>query len=267
MADEENILPPEAGDAPDSAPVADAPHDAPADNGPDAREEVSAESLAAELGWAPKDSWRGNEEDWKDAKSFLKDTVEINKTTRRELKATREAAERAARAAASITERAVEEERSKLLQARREAFEAGDGQTFTAAEQRLATLPQPTVPIQSAESQEFMKRNASWFGVDPIATQIAYNVCEMHKGKDYATQLEEAEKVIRQRFPEYASKQSGKGPAQVETGASRATATARKGPKGFNDLPPEFKRAALDYDKRGRATKEEYAKIYWEDNA
>jgi hypothetical protein len=235
----------------------------------DASDEVSPESLASELGWCPQEEWRGDPADWKPAKDFLKSTVDINKGLRRELKATREASERAARAAAAITEQALEKQRQELIQARQQAFDAGDAQAFSQVENQLRSLPVPQAPAQSSESQDFRQRNATWFGVDPIASQIAYNVCQMHadKGADYATQLAEAEKVIRQRFPEYFRTQAAKGPAQVEAGQSRATATARKGPKGYNDLPQDAKRAADDFAKRGRATKEEYAKLYWEENA
>lgn len=256
-----------ADEPPAGAQVADTKAaDLPPQDDSDDGDDLTPESLASELGWAPKDNWRGNEEDWKDAKSFLRDTVEINKTTRRELKATREAADRAARAAAAITEQALERQRIELLQRRQEAFDAGDAQTFSTVEQRLATLPQPEIPARSAETQDFIRRNSTWYGIDPIATQIAYNVCEQYKTRPYAEQLQEAEKVIRQRFPEYAPR-TNKGPAALEAGATRATATVRKGPKGFNDLPPDARRAALDYEKRGRATREEYAKIYFEEQA
>ncbi|MDB5584307.1 MAG: hypothetical protein JWR80_9483 [Bradyrhizobium sp.] len=230
------------------------------------------EDIAAKAGWSPKDQWRGSEDDWVDATTFVTNTVDINKALKRDLKATRESSERAARAAATITERAVENERQSLLQARQEAFDTGDGATFDRASQRLQSLPrvQQEVPADSTDSREFMQRNSSWYGIDPVASQIAYNVCEREarKGADFSTQLQAAETEVRKRFPEmFADARPGKGPAQLEASGSRTAGYSRKGAKGFNDLPPEAKRAALEFKKRGRCETDEYARIYWEENA
>lgn len=238
------------------------------DQGSDASEEISPESLASELGWCPKEDWRGNPEEWKPAPDFLKSTVDINKSLRKDLKATREASERAARAAAAITERAVEQERQRLMAARHEAIEMADTDTAYRAEQALMQLPPPPRPAPPEETSEFLQRNGKWYGVDPIASQIAYGICEAHArmGHDHATQLAAAEKEVRKRFPEYFT-ETRKAPAATETTGSRAAGFARKGPKGFNDLPADAKAAALDFEKRGRASKDEYAQLYWQENA
>ena len=268
MATEDDLQPEAAEEALDGAQATEAV-DAPIaeEIGSDASEEDSPESLASELGWCPKDEWRGNPEDWKPAPAFLRSTVNINKRLSKELKATRDAAERAARAAATITDQALERQRIELLQKRQEAFEAGDAQMFSQVDHAVRSLPQPSVPAASNESVEFRQRNA-WYGVDPQASALAYVKCEelARQGADYATQLAEAEKAVQEAFPQYRPRGS-KGPAQVDTGQTRATATTRKGPKGFNDLPPEAKRAAQDFERRGRASKDEYAKIYWQENA
>lgn len=243
------------------------PKDAPPPvEGSDASDD-SPESLASELGWCPKDEWRGDPDEWKPASAFLRNTVDINKRLSRDLKATREASERAARAAASITERAVEAERSRLLAERQQAFDAGDGQAFNNVERQLASLP-TQAPAQSGETQQFIERNASWYGKNKEASELAYAKCEelARLGVPMAQQLVLAEQTVRQAYPEL-FRQATKGPAQVDTGQPRATSTLRKGPKGYNDLPPDAKKAADDFARRGRATKDEYAKLYWQENA
>jgi hypothetical protein len=276
MADENDV--PLNADAPDGATGGDGgteviensadTHVADANEADD--EPVTPESLASELGWAPKEDWRGDPADWKDAKTFLKSTVDINKTLRKDLKATRDASERAARAAAAITEQALERQRQELFQARQQAFDAGDGQAFNAADQQLRSLPPPQAPAQSDESQSFFERNASWYGKNKEASDLAYAKCEelARLGVAPAQQLVLAEQAVRQAFPElFQTQQQTKGPAQVATPGTRASAQPRKGPKGFNDLPPDAKRAALDFEKRGRASRDEYAKLYFEENA
>ena len=238
------------------------------DQGSDASDEL-AESLASELGWAPKDKWRGADEDWSDARTFLSNTVKINKDLRRDLKATREASERAARAAAQITERAVEQERQRLTREREDALTNFDTDAFNRADEQLQKLPQ-TAPIKSFEVEEFEQRNASWYNVDPDASAIAYNAAQRYAnmGKGVAEQLAAAEAAVRKRFPEYFAepKPKAKEPAAVELSNTRSS-QPRKGPKGFNELPADAKAAALNFEKRGRATKEEYAQLYWQENA
>lgn len=266
MAEED--LSPEGGGAVNDDPQIDdfTPTD-PGDNGSDASDDL-AESLASELGWAPKDKWRGDESEWKDARSFLRNTVEVNKSTRRELRATREAAERAARAAAQITERALEEQRQKLLQQRDEAFDAFDKEAVNRIDQQIQKLPQ-SQPMEDPAIAEFKSRNAEWFQIDPDATAIAMNAAQRQAdaGKSPAEQAQAAEAAVKRRFPEYFEEaKPAKQPAMVNTTGSRSASPA-KGPKGFNELPAEAKRAALDFEKRGRATKEEYATLYWQENA
>jgi len=247
----------------------DPPPETGEDHGPDASEEISPESLASELGWCPKEEWRGNPDEWKPAADFLKSTVDINKSLRKDLKATREASERAARAAAAITEKAIHEERMRLLAARHEAIEMADPETAYMAEQQLMRLPVQQAPGPVPEAVDFAQRNAKWYGIDPIASQIAWNVCEAKARagvSDPNAQLEAAEKEVRRRFPEYFEAPK-KAPASVETDGSRAAGHFRRGTKGFNELPADAKRAALDFEKRGRASRDEYAQLYWQENA
>lgn len=230
----------------------------------------SLEELASELGWSPKENWRGDGgKEWVDAATFLKSNVDSSKAVKRDLKATREAAERAARAAATITEQALARQRAELLHVRQQAFDAGDGATFSNVDAALRSMPaiEQDVPANSTESRDFQQRNA-WYGVDPQATALAYVKCEelARKGADFATQLAEAEKAVLESYPQYRSR-GAKGPAQVADSGTRAAGQTHRGPKGYADLPREAKIAAADFERRGRATKEEYAKHYWQENA
>lgn len=233
-------------------------------------EDRIAESLASELGWSPKDKWRGAEEDWKPARDFLKTTVEVNKARGREIKSLNERVERIARTSTAMAERAAAEERAKWQERHQQAVEENDPKAALEASQHIQRLSAPQV---EAPVQDFASRNASWFNVDPLATQMAMNVAQIHanKGADAATQVEEAEKAIRKRFPEYFEDEKPAQQPAKKPGASvpdsRSAAPAKSRTKGFADLPPEAKDAALDFEKRGRAKKEDYAKVYWQENA
>lgn len=236
-------------------------------------EDRLAESLAAELGWSPKDKWRGPETDWRDARSFLKTTVEVNKARGREIKQLNERVERIARTSASMADRAAAQERERLIGLHERAVDEKDADTALRVSQAITQLDASTAPAPDSAVSDFKERNASWIDIDPLATAVAFNVCEVwaRKGADASKQLEEAEKIVRQRFPEHFGEPEPKPKPAKQPGGevpgSRAADSPRRGPKGYNDLPAEAKTAALDFEKRGRATKEEYAKEYWKENA
>jgi len=227
------------------------------------------ETFASELGWSPQDKWRGDPEAWKPADEFLRETVTINKTQRRETKALKDELARISRATESIVERTRREERDKVSSEFRDAVEMGD---FARAEQATAKLnqieasapekaPPPTVT-------DFIDRNKSWFNVNQAATALAQAVCSDGAAKGVAAeqQLEEAEREVRKRFPELFP-QARKGQAAVNEQQGR---TARTGgnsrAKGFGDLPADAKAVALKFEKQG-VKREAFAAEYWKENA
>lgn len=235
----------------------------------DAHEEpVTPESLASELGWSPKDQWRGDPDDWKPAGDFLKDTVSINKATRRSLKNIEDRMARMTRASETMIERARADERRKVEAELAEAVDEGD---HARVRQVSAQLAQLDAPIETAPVQEFATRNASWWQIDPLATQMAINVSGIaaQQGKSAEEQVKAAEDAVRKRFPEYFDepKAKTKGPAEVAEQQGR-TARSNGGnrARGFSDLPAEAKAVALKLEKQG-VPKEDYAKEYWKENA
>lgn len=263
MADEE--LPPSGDEIAQTEDVV-----SPDDFGAEATDDdISPEALAAELGWSPKDKWRGDPDEWKPAASFLKTTVEINKSRGREIKSLNERLDRIARTTAQITDQALERQRGELETKYREAVDENDYDAARKIGQKIDALKPDNTP--DPEVRDFVSRNGEWYNVDPDATAIAFNVAQRHadQGKSAAEQLEAAEAAVRKRFPEYFKDAAprAKQPASVELSGSRAAGHTKRGPKGFNDLPPEAKTAALDFEKRGRTTKDEYAKLYWQENA
>lgn len=234
-------------------------------------EDRLAESLASELGWSPREKWRGSEEDWKPARDFLKTTVEVNKARGREIKSLHERVDRIARTSTAMAERAAAEARAEAEARFRQAVDEGDTQAAFKASQDLVQInsQQPAADTREPVVIDFMERNQHWLGVDPIATAMVEQIGEVcaRQGKNAAQQVEEAEKIIRQRFPEYFEAERKPKAPHVETSGSRSAQPVRRGPKGYADLPAEAKRAALDFEKRRGTSREEYAKVYWQENA
>lgn len=233
-------------------------------------EAVTPESLASELGWSPKDQWRGDEADWKPATDFLKDTVQINKAERRARKNLEDRISRISRTTDAMIERVRAEERAKVEAEFSAAVDEGDHERARKASVQLAQIDSaPTT--EAAPVQDFATRNASWWKIDPLATQMAANISNMlaEQGKTAEEQCKAAEEAVKKRFPEYfeTDKPRSKGPAEVaeQQGRTARTNTGTR-TRGYADLPADAKAAALKFEKHG-VTKEAFASEYWKENA
>jgi len=229
-------------------------------------EPVTLEGLASEMGWRPKEEWKGDPEKWKPAHEFMRATVDVNHKLGNRLKGVEEQLQRVARTSVTITEREVAKERERLLREREEAFDAGDREAFQRADRELAKVATVVEPIIPDETQSFVERNSNWFQKDPEATAWAVNRAdELAKtGLGHARQLAIVEREAKQLFPEFFEAEKPKAkPAPLNNPGARSASPARK---GFASLPPEAQKAALDFEKKRGINREEYAKIYYEEN-
>lgn len=229
-------------------------------------EPVTLESLAAEMGWRPKEEWKGDPEKWKPSHEFLRSTVDVNHKLSNRLKGVEEQLTRVARTSVTITEREVAKERERLLKEREEAFDAGDREAFQRAEQELRKVETVAPPPVPDETQDFVQRNASWFQKDPEATAWAIKRANdlAETGLGPARQLAIVEREAKQLFPEFFEAEKPKPKAApLNTPGARAASPAKR---GFASLPPEVQATALDFEKRRGINREEYAKIYYEEN-
>ena len=256
---EEDILPPEAGEEGVAAPEIEQEAEQGAQQ---ERQPISVEELATDMGWTPQEKWRGDPEKWKPADEFVRKTVDVNKGLGERLKGLETQISTMARTSAELTERAVAKERDRLLAERNEAFELGDQEAFNKAERELQTLP--AVKPEPPETISFKERNASWFNKDEEATAWAINRAGQLGQQGIispARQLAIVEREARELFPEYFEEAPKPKAAPLNKPGNRgATPQA----KGYSSLPKEVQDAAVDYEKRGVCSREEYARIYYE---
>lgn len=228
---------------------------------------VSVDDLASEMGWSPKDKWKGDPEKWKPADEFMRRTVDVNRSLADRLKGMEGQIETMARTSATITERAVLAERERVLAERHEAIEMGDHKAVDAADKKLETLNVTIAPPKAPEVAKFEERNASWFQKDPDATRWAINragqLAESGIGSA-ARQLDIVEREAKQLFPEFFQKEepASKGADLTRPGARGG---APRGGKTFADLPKSAQAVALDYEKRGIFKRDDYVKTYFEE--
>lgn len=255
----EDDLPPEVEDAGDiDAPV----EDTPVDDTPEAP--PSLEDVASRMGWSPKDNWRGDPDKWKPAHEFVAATADINSKLSTKLSSMEQRLDVISRTSAAMTEQALAKQRQELLEAREEAFHTGDADAFNKADAQLAKLPQTVVTGPPAEVQQWVEKNSNWFQKDRAATAWAQvRAWELAKnGLDAETQLTIVEREARQLFPEFFEHEKPKAkPVPLSEPGKRGVGAKAK---TYANLPPEAKAAADDFHARGRCTRDEYAKTYFE---
>lgn len=250
----------EAEDAPADAVVdTSAPADTPADDsGSQTPSDIDA--LASEMGWSPKDQWRGNPDDWKDAKSFLKTTVDINRTLSKDVRELKQTTARMAKTSAVIMERALSEQREDLEHRYAAAVAANDGKT---ARHVARALDQLDAPGEASDHMaDFVARNP-WYSKDEDAAAYAFAVCERNKTKPAEEQLRLAEEAVKKRFPEHFP--DGKKPQPAVNDPGSRISTTPKG-KTFADLPRDAQSACVQFEKKG-VKRADYVKSYFEENA
>ena len=229
-------------------------------------EPVTIEGLAGEMGWRPKEDWKGDPDKWKPAHEYVRSTVDVNRKVVNRLKGVEDQLARVARTSVSITEREVAKERERLMQEREEAFDAGDRDAFVRAERELAKVVEVAPAPVPDETHSFVERNANWFQKDKEATAWAVNRANelAATGLGPARQLAIVEREAKAMFPEFFEAEKPKPKAApLNTPGARSAVSAKK---GFASLPADAQKAALDFEAKRGINREEYAKIYYEEN-
>ena len=151
-----------------------------------------ARSVAKRLGWKSLEEWGTRPPDkFVDAPEFLEQTPKV-------IADLKERSERASRAAAAAIE---DERRRNREEATRIIQESDDRDERAKAAERLAQNAGPPPEVQA-----WVARNP-WYQTDPDAHAMAFSAAERmaRQGASVADQLAEAERITKQRFPEYFS--------------------------------------------------------------
>lgn len=227
-------------------------------------------TLASEMGWAPKDQFKGDPNDWKPASDFIKAGRDINRSLSRELKGVRDQVSRMERVSSELLRDKLAERDSYWAGIQAEAVKDGDqAKVNRAMEERIKIRDQRQAPTDETppETADFMERNKAWFGTDPLATVRARQICQdlAKEGLPYAEQLRQTERAIRKEYPEHFAP-AAKAPAAVQTGGAR-NANPSSRVKGFADMPAESQKMARSYLEDHGIPLEKYAESYWADQA
>ena len=249
----------------------------------DAQIDPEIEKKARSQGWAPKEEWRGDPKDWRDAEAFVKRGEEIDARLKPQLrKMERENAE---------LKRDIEEFKSWMPKMEQRAYErarkdieakmdnavaVGDVDTYNAAKAEMAGLEKEVAQATKREPANnsgdavvaAWKAENDWFDRDPdlqeAATIIHGRLNREQPGLSLEENLEETKKRVQQMYPAKFGIKERKTAPEVEPG--------RGGPRGggsgktYDNLPAEAKAACARQIKNGLVKdRAEYVKYYFED--
>ena len=265
----------------------------------EAPEASQHESEARAQGWVAKEEFRGSENDWVDAETFVRRGREImpilrknNEKLLKELGEAKKVAEEARQAAREFREyqkeqferkaKDLESQLEQLKVAKRDAINEGSGDRVLAIddamddikEQRLqakedlkaAELKAKEVPQVTTDPvlNDWMDKN-EWFGKDAKLTGIANGLgVELRKenpGLIGKAFLEKLDSELAEMIPAKFGKKTTFNPMEgTPNGTARPSASSGK--KSYNNLPPEAKTACDKFVKQGLMTKEQYVAEY-----
>jgi len=226
---------------------------------------VSVEDVAREMGWKPKEEWRGDKSGWKPAKDWILGSKRIMDDRARKIDSLEEKFNSfnslMMKTVNEASNRAREEERARWLKAREEAFEEQDKAKFEKADRELRKI-EAAPPVDdewTTHEAEFRKANA-WYGDDKRMTafvnrrarEMSQDMPGLSAPEFYDLIAQEAKDKFPDKFTPI--KMGGEGDSRPNT---------RTG-KSARDLPPEAKQAGQMFVEEGLfKSLEDYAKEYF----
>lgn len=250
--------------------------------------ELTSEDRARQLGWHPKEEFKGDPERWVDADTFMKKGEEELPVLRSNLKKIqadlakeREEFQKTARefrewheTTVQKTEReAYEKARNDIEQKKLEAVEMGDKEAYLKAQEAEKALETQQAPKQQPQQQpaadpvfdEWRKTN-SWYEEFPELAVEADNVglalWNSGKFKSTGQVFDEVAKSIRRKYPHYFQNPNRDMPSAVNEGGEPAS-TRRTKARTYDNLPASAKDACERFIRMGMInSREDYLKSY-----
>jgi len=252
---------------------------------------------AESQGWVPKDRFRGNEQDWVDADTFVKRGREILpilrknnenlmkdlNSTKEQLKEFRQAAEEFKTFQRDAYERKASDYEKRIQEikdSRAQAISDGDGQkvnalddaldeakeNFKEAKQAVKDVISTKEPEEAPTSidpnlQVWLDRN-TWFGQDKRMTSMVNGIGESLRlefpGLKGQPFLDKLDEVLQEEFPgKFGGAKKSPGSSRVESGSGRMSRSGG-GSQSYDNLPADAKAACDRFVKQKLMTREQY---------
>ena len=257
---------------------------------------------AESQGWVSKDKFRGNEQDWVDANTFVKRGREILpilrknnenlikdlNSTKEQLKEFREAAEEFKNFQRESYERKANEYERRIQDikdSRAQAITDGDGQKVSALDDALDEAkesfkeakeavknvistkePDPTPATVDPSLQTWLDNNA-WFGQDRRMTSMVNGIGENLRmefpGLKGQAFLDKVDEVLVEEFPnKFGTKKQSSSGNSRVESGSGRQSRANGGGHSYENLPSDAKTACDRFVKQKLMTREQYVQDF-----
>jgi len=229
------------------------------------------ELRAMEMGWRPKEEYNGDEENFIDAKEFVRRKPLFDKIEHhgKQIKAVTKALEALKTHYTRVEEAAVQKAISQMKAQRKEALANGDGDSFELIDDEIKKAESSLAQIEKAreiplveeevvnpEWNAWQSRN-SWYNTAPhmkvFADQVGATLAQ--RGMAPAEVLKEVEKAVRKEFPQKFTNPNKASAPDVDSGGGKPK-TVNKTDDGF--MNEQEKKVMNDLVRTGVLTKEKY---------
>ena len=245
---------------------------------------TEVEQAAREMGWRPKEEFRGDTAKWVDAETFVSrgenfipilradreklrgENAEIKSAlaeTKTLLQASQEAIEELKRYHTEDTARQVEKARKDLVKQLKEARDSGDVEAEVTIQDELARIrtaqaaptpaPKPAATPASAPAPDpdftAWSANNTWFATSPRLRGLTLGIAEELRAKEPALKGKAFYERLDVEMAEYLDPPS-RGSSKVEgsrTSGSGGSNSSSGRARSYSDLPAEAKQACDSY--------------------
>lgn len=238
---------------------------------PQEKELTPIEQKAMEMGWKPKESFVGDEEDFIDAKEFVRRKPLFDKIEHqgKQLKQLTKAIDGLKTHYSKVEEAAVQRALTQLKAARKEALSEGDGDRFEQIDDAIKDTEKQLQQIEATKNTpvieevephpdfvSFQNRN-KWYQTDPEMTKFAdrLGLGLNATGMSPTEVLQEIEKQVRVRFPSKFRNPNKEQAPDVDTSKGEKP---NKKPSDNFDLTEAERKIMNDLVRQKVMTKEEY---------
>jgi hypothetical protein len=236
-------------------------------------EERNYEAEAAEQGWTPKEDWKGPEEKWTDAQTFVERGEQIAgilKSKNAKLESRIHKLEDSNKKFGEYHKKTLEQQKQKNalkiqeLEAQlAQAVTDGDGQAFTRFNKELDGLRQEQTDVPddvsawNQLSQEWVSEN-QWYTQNPKLAAYADGISDRLRAEGFTGQayFSELTRNVHETFPEEYKNPNKSKPNSVDDAGEKGKTNSKA--KTYDNLPPDAKAACDDFVSQGFMTKEQY---------
>lgn len=246
-------------------------------------DEDRIEALAREMGWTPKEDFKGDDADFVDAETYIRRGRDIQESMRKSLKEQKQQLAAMSNSLAELKSHnekvykaeiaRLKKELTSLKTQKKEAIEEGDVDRVNDIDEQIDVIKEsissekeePATTNQPPENPEFNEwlKNNQWYLEDDEMARYADSIAATHRGISFKRIAKLVDKSIREVFPDkFPDKQKTKTNTNTTT-TTRVEGSTRQRPSGrFTeaDLTPEQKSIMNQFVRQGIMTKEEYIK-------